>query len=92
MMRSLIMHVAVDRGAKENQVFASYVEYLNTNRYVPPTVTEYLDRVRLLGNRAAHDIDPVDPEEVEKLLAFVEVLLRLIYDFPSRLAIPPVTT
>lgn len=83
------MHVAVDLGAKENQSFASYIEHLDTNRYVPPTVKVYLDRVRLLGNRAAHDIDPVEPEEIEKLLAFVEVLLRLIYDFPSRLAIPP---
>lgn len=82
------MHVAIDLKATENQSFAGYIEYLDTNRFVPPTVKTYLDRVRQLGNRAAHDIDPVDPAEIEKLLAFVEVLLRLIYDFPSRLEIP----
>jgi len=34
--RKLLMNLAVQQGALENQSFQSYVEYLDKHRFVPP--------------------------------------------------------
>ncbi len=83
--RKLLMNVAVQLGAKENQNFFAYVEYLATNGYVPPTGRAWVDHIRLRGNEATHEIEMMSREDAERLLSFAEMLLKIIYEFPGKL-------
>lgn len=87
--RKLLMHVAVDKGAKENLSFFEYVQYLSDNHYITPSSKGWVDHIRSKGNEANHEIVIMTEEEAKNLLSFVEMLLKLIYEFPSK--IPPTT-
>ena len=81
--RKLLMHIAVSKGAKANDSFASYVDYLSENNYVPPDAKAWVDHIRKKGNEANHDINIMKKEDAEELLSFIEMLLKLIYEFPA---------
>lgn len=88
--RKLLMHIAVEKGAGKNENFKSYVEWLAQNHYVPPGGNAWVDEIREKGNEANHEIKLVDRDNAEHVLAFVEMLLKFIYEMPARLA--PSTT
>jgi len=77
------MHIAVDLGAKKNQGFTYYVEYLASNGYVPPNGKPWVDHIKDLGNEANHEIRLMTAEEAHRLLTFVEMLLIFLYEFPK---------
>ena len=77
------MHIAVSKGAEENKSFASYVDYLSDNNYVPPDAKAWIDHIRKKGNEANHDINIMPKEDAEELISFIEMLLKLIYEFPA---------
>lgn len=81
--RKLLMHVAVSKGAKSNQNFVDYVEYLSSKGYVPPDAKSWVDHIRTKGNEANHEIVIMSEEEAKDLIAFVEMLLKLVYEFPA---------
>ena len=81
MCRKLLMHVAVDQGAKENLNYAEYVSFLKKKGYVPPTAYKMVDLVREIGNDANHELKSVDLTEAKNLLSFMEILLASIYEF-----------
>lgn len=81
--RKLLMHVAVSKGAGEGQSFMEYVEYLSSKGYVPPDAKSWVDHIRTKGNEANHEIVIMTEEEAKDLIAFVEMLLKLIYEFPA---------
>jgi hypothetical protein len=81
--RKLLMHVAVSKGAKEGETFASYVEFLATKNYVPPDAKEWVDHIRKIGNEANHEIKLMTPADAKELIDFCEMLLKVIYEFPS---------
>lgn len=83
-LRKLLMHVAVDRGAPENQPFATYVRYLDEQHYIPPSATEWVDTLRRYGNEATHEIALMGESDATQLLDFAEMLLRLVYEFPAK--------
>lgn len=82
------MHLAVDKGAKAGGSFVGYVEFLSDNGYVPPGGKHWVDYIREKGNEANHEIKIMNREDATNLLNFTEMLLRLIYDFPGRIAAP----
>jgi DNA-directed RNA polymerase subunit RPC12/RpoP len=82
--RKLLMHVAVEKGAPSNQPFVSYVEYLASNHYVPPGSGAWVDHIRKKGNEANHEITIMSKGDAEELITFVEMLLKLVYEFPGR--------
>lgn len=83
--RTLLMYVAVDKGAPEEKRFIDYVNYLNDENYIPREGREWVDELRKKGNVANHQIVMMDKQDAEALLDFVEMLLLVIYDFPNRL-------
>lgn len=83
--RKLLMHIAVAKGAKENLKFIQYVEYLSEQNYVPPGSKDWVDHIREKGNEATHEIVIMSKEEAEDLISFSSMLLKLIYEFPSKL-------
>lgn len=90
--RKLLMHIAVDRGAPPNETFQHYVQYLAGKGFVPPDGKAWVDHIRSKGNEANHEIKIMAPDDAKDLLIFVEMLLKFIYEFPSRIPKPASTT
>ena len=65
-----------------------YVQYLSDKGYVPPDGKEWVDHIRKKGNEANHEISIMGESDAKDLLGFTEMLLRFIYEFPSRLPKP----
>lgn len=81
--RKLLMHIAVSKGAEEGRSFVSYVQYLSDNHYIPPDAKEWVDHIRKKGNEANHEISIMNKDDAEILISFVEMLLKVIYEFPA---------
>lgn len=87
--RKLLMNVAVAQGAKSNEPFITYVEYLAANGYVPPNGKGWVDHIRKKGNEATHEIQLMGPTESSGLVAFAEMLLKFIFEFPAKVPTSP---
>lgn len=84
--RKLLMHVAVESGAKSGQTFQSYVDYLENNHFTPPNSKSWVDKIRQLGNEANHEIVIMGQTEAKDILKFIEGILRFKYEFPGDVA------
>jgi len=82
--RKLLMHIAVEHGAAEGESFLRYVEHLAETGFVPPNGRPWVDHIRRRGNEANHEIVVMTQEDAIELVSFVEMLLKFIYEFPSR--------
>lgn len=90
--RKILMHIGVAEGAPPNKSFKEYVDYLADNNYLPPKGKGWVDHVRGKGNEANHVIVEMKKEDAELLITFVEMLLKFIYEFPSKVPHGPVGT
>jgi len=88
-LRKLLMHIAVEKGAPENQNFFQYVEYLDNNGYIPQGGRGWVDHIRTKGNEANHEIVEMSKDDASDLLSFAEMLLRIAYEFPTKIPPPP---
>lgn len=80
MCRKILMHVAVDKGAKEGDTFASYIDYLQQQGYVTPPMQGWVTLIKEHGNLANHRLDPPDRKRAEGTLLFTVQLLRSVYE------------
>jgi hypothetical protein len=81
--RKLLMHVAVELGAPENQTFLGYVDYLVDNHFVPSRAKGWVDHIRLKGNEATHQIVLMGIEDASNLVDFIEMILRTNFEYPA---------
>jgi DNA-directed RNA polymerase subunit RPC12/RpoP len=86
----LLMSIAVAQGAPAGKSFISYVEYLADKGYVPPNGRGWVDHIRTKGNEANHEIVLMSADDALELISFSEMLLKFIYEFPSRVPKKPV--
>lgn len=75
------------QGAKEGESSLAYVEYLAKAGYVPPNGRAWVDHIRSKGNEATHEIKLMSTSDATELIAFAEMLLKFIYEFPN--TVPP---
>ena len=80
----MLMNIAVEQGAKEGLKFIEYVEYLASNGFIPPNGRVWVDHIRKKGNESTHEIAVMNQQDAEELVSFTEMLLKFIYEFPSR--------
>ncbi|MFP7283025.1 DUF4145 domain-containing protein [Bacillus altitudinis] len=80
--RKLLMNIAVDKGADVGENFKFYVDYLS-DQFIAPNNRRWVDKIRLTGNIATHEIPDIQKKDAEEILLLVEMLLRLVYEFPS---------
>ncbi|WP_295093451.1 DUF4145 domain-containing protein [Ruminococcus sp.] len=85
--RTLLMHIAVEQGAKEGETFAKYIDYLNTSGFIPPNGKKWVDFIRKSGNVANHEIIIKEKEETEKVITFLSSLLLFIYELPNEMSV-----
>ena len=78
--RKILMHVAVEKGAKEGESFDSYLTYLEKTGYITPPIKNWVDSIRKHGNESTHKIDSPDKERAECTVMFTAELLKLIYE------------
>ena len=78
--RKILMHVAVEKGAKERESFSYYLTFLGNEGYITPPMTNWVDLIRQHGGKATHLIETPDRKRAESTLMFTAELLRLIYE------------
>lgn len=83
--RKLLMNVAHSKGAEEGKKFIYYVDYLNTNHYIPPNSLAWVDHIRKKGNQATHEILNMTRDDAMELLDFTEILLRNVFEMPGKM-------
>lgn len=88
--RKLLMNIAVTQGASEGLKFIEYVNYLEANHFVPPNGRSWVDHIRQKGNEATHEIHLMTRDDAIELITFSEMLLKFIYEFPSRVPVQTV--
>jgi hypothetical protein len=81
LMRKLIMHIAVEEGDSEGKKFEEYIDFLCENGIVPKKSKNKADSVRTLGNSTNHEIENRTLEEAKNCFGFIELLLRVNYEF-----------
>jgi Domain of unknown function (DUF4145) len=82
--RKLLMNVAASQGAPAGDTFKIYVSFLETNGYVPPNARGWVDHIRDKANDATHQIPSVSEADAKDLLTFMEMILKLVFEFPNR--------
>lgn len=80
--RKILMHIAVECGAKENQNFTYYVDYLNDGGYITVNCKKWVDIIRSKGNEANHKIIILDEKDAKQLIIFVQNIITMIYEMP----------
>lgn len=81
--RKLLMNMAVHHGANSNGTFAYYVDYLDSNHFVPPNGKAWVDPIRAKGNEATHEIDLMDETDAKRILNFSQSLLIFVYEMKA---------
>lgn len=83
--RKLLMNVSVSKGAEAGKTFSEYVNFLESNHYMPPNSKGWIDHIRKKGNEATHEIPSINQEDAVELLEFTEMLLRFVYELPGKM-------
>lgn len=81
--RSLLMHVAADKGAAPNLKFIQYIDFLETEGYISSHNRNWVDRIRVMGNQYIHELDEATNEEAKKVMIFIKQLLGNVYEMPE---------
>ena len=78
--RKILMHIAVEKGAKKGESFSSYVDYLANTHTISEPMKPWVDMIRKHGNEQAHEIKTRDLESSRKTLQFTTLLLETVYE------------
>jgi hypothetical protein len=78
--RKILLHVAVEKGAKEKISFEDCITHLENEGYVTPPMKGWVDLIRKHGNKATHELASPNREQAESTVMFTAELLRLIYE------------
>jgi hypothetical protein len=78
--RKILMHVAVEKKAKEGEPFALYVTFLEQQGYITPPMKPWVEIIRKHGNAATHKLEPPSKDRAESTVMFTAELLRLTYE------------
>lgn len=84
--RKILMNVAVTEKAPEGKSFAYYVDYLCEKGIVPAKGREWAAHIKDKGNAANHEIEQMSRPEAEELIKFVEMLLKVNYEYTASIA------
>lgn len=84
LLRKILMNISVEEGAEEGGSFKSYVEYLYNNGIVHKKQKDLIDKVKNIGNKANHEIEPISEVNAEYIFKLVEHLLLNNYEFVNQ--------
>lgn len=87
--RKILMNLAVAEGAGKDLRFIEYVDYLTKKVIVPQRARGWIDHIRHCGNEATHELAVMSADDATRLLRFVELLLRMLHEYPNMVPIKP---
>ena len=87
--RKMLMNLGVNFGAVEGKSFEYYVDYLLDEGYIPKNSKDWVNHIRLHGNTATHKVKLKTAKEAETLLTFIEMLLKINFEYPSHISSQP---
>lgn len=85
--RSLLMHIAVDKGDVAGRKFIQYLDYLETQGYIGSQNKPWVDKIRTIGNKYTHQLDEATEEDAKKVIVFIKQLLGDLYEMPQLAAV-----
>jgi hypothetical protein len=74
--RKLLMHIAVDMGAKPSSSFVDCAKYICENGYPGKSGKDWVDNIRKKSNEANHEIIIMSEDDAVQLLWFLELVLN----------------
>lgn len=89
MCRKIVFYLAVDRGLSAKvdgraPGFLQCIDYLVTEGVITSTQRDqWVDRIRVLGNSATHDVSAVSEVDARASLDFTLMLLNMVYVYPA---------
>lgn len=86
--RKLLMHMAVVKGAEENQGFTYYADYISDEHIVGEPFSGVVAHIKDQGNKENHELDVSSVAEATMLLRMVEFVLASIYELPGMVPAP----
>lgn len=81
--RTLLMHVAVDKGDSPGKTFVKYIDYFEANGFIGSQNKEWVDKIRTIGNKYVHQLDEATVNDAERVILFIKQLLGNIYEMPQ---------
>jgi hypothetical protein len=87
--RKLLMHIAVEQGAKEGKGFTYYAKYLEDEHVVGAPFAGVVEHIKEEGNKENHELEVSSVDEATMLLKLVEFVLASIYELPAMIPIAP---
>ncbi len=91
MCRKLLMNLAIAHEADEGLDFSTYIEYLQDYNVLTHDMDYFFDRepekIRTLGNDAAHMAKPVTKQNATDIIATSKILLSLVYKLEKNIEI-----
>jgi hypothetical protein len=81
--RTLLSHVAVERGATKGDTFQRHLKHLFTTGDLPPKAERWADSIRTSGGEAAHELVVATKDDAHKILTFATMVLELVYEYSN---------
>lgn len=81
-LRALIESVCKEKEAEGDNLHQR-LENLVVAKVLTPASAQYLHKIRILGNGAAHDVKPLNESQLELAMDIVEHLLRDVFILPQ---------
>ena len=81
--RTLVMYIAVNLGAESNLKFIEYIDYLEAEGYIAKHSRTWVNKIRLIGNQYVHEIEEATEVDANKVMIFIEQLLKNVYELPE---------
>lgn len=92
MCRKLLFHIAVGHGLPEKNekgrapTFDQALQHLEDEGVVTKHMRPWVEKIKLVGNEANHELPSTSPEEAMDVALFTRQLIRLAYELPAMVA------
>lgn len=83
--RILIMHVAIEKSAQQNQKFFEYIEYLHKKHILKPQFIKLLNLIRKWGNELNHEYNTFSDENQKTNEQVAKLCIEIVIDILNHL-------
>jgi hypothetical protein len=81
----MLVNMAVSKGDtwEKGKAFTKYVEFLAATLFAPDYTATWVDQIREKGNVATHELGAMSREDAVLLIEFIEMLLKVMFEYPK---------
>jgi len=65
---------------------AQRIDDLVTRGDLPADIGTWAHEIRIVGNDSVHEVDGIDPKELEAMRGFTDAVLRYLFTLPAQVA------